>query len=154
MDGEIEEKHIPQIEEGYDSDIEKQEEEILCTCNEYTIDQNDLRKIGRSIIRQICPPGWVYEETIPVDTDEYEFGLVYNIRRRNETTFKYKLSLYSKFVDIDNVNIVQSNRIEIILVRNFPVPPVELIDDIIPCSHIEDDVEDFIRRVRQMSYIR
>ena len=146
MDREIEEKpygYIPQIEEGYDSDIYEQEEEILCTGEEYMVDELDLDKIGRYIIAQIfLNVESMYQVTIPVDTDEYEFGFVYNIRVRNETIFRYTLSLYYKIDDY-------GNEIEIIFVRNVPVP-VELFNFTIPCykHRYESNLRHFIREAR------
>ena len=155
MDGEIEEKpygNIPQIEEGYDGDIYEQEEEILCTGEEYMVDEHDLDKIGRYIIGQIFLgiESW-YQVRIPVDTDEYEFGSVYNIGFRNETIFRYTLSLYSKSMDYGDI-------VQIIFVRNVPVPGqvpvlVELFNFTIPCSNrkrYESHLRDFILEARNI----
>ena len=111
-----------------------------------------MDKIGRYIIGQIFLgiESW-YQVVIPVDTDEYEFGSVYNIGFRNETIFRYTLSLYSKSMDYGDI-------VQIIFVRNVPVPGqvpvlVELFNFTIPCSNrkrYESHLRDFILEARNI----
>jgi hypothetical protein len=110
------------------------------------LDERYLDKIGRYIITQIfLGIESRYQVRIPVDTDEYEFGSVYNIGFRIETIFRYTLSLYYKSVDYGNI-------VQIIFVRNVPVP-LEFFNFTIPCSNrkrYESHLRDFILEARNI----